>query len=294
MSRFQVIKGIPFSNVHWFKKENIEGTIDYYPKDGDISIASYPKTGTTWLQYIVLQITSEGDYFPPFDDLHVKTFMEMAGPEVIDSLEGVRIYKHHYRYDMVKKNPKSKVLYIYRNPEDTFVSYFHFMENVREEKLNFEEFFEGFLSGNIEYGSYFEHVLSFLNHKDDDNLLLISYEKLHANPREEILRISRFLGEEYYQGLLSDELLLSKILKNTSFEHMKKNRKFNLPHNSIEESSEKHANNINLFRKGIIGDGKSLLSEEQMCRLREKLTEIMKDTEVFKEWIKQQNNFSTA
>ncbi|KAF8787311.1 Sulfotransferase 1C2 like protein [Argiope bruennichi] len=286
MSRFQIIRGVPFPKVAWFTKDNIEGTLDYVPKDDDIIIASYPKTGTFWLQYILIQITSRGESFPSFQDVHAKTFMEMVGPDVIDSLEGVRMYKHHYRYDMVKKNPKSKVLYIYRNPEDIFVSFIHFMENVREEKLNFEECFEGFLSGNIEYGSYFEHVLSFLDHKDDDNLLLISYEKLHASPKEEILRIARFLGEKYYQDLSNDESLLDKIVKNTSFDHMKKNLKLELPHNDPNSSSEKPAHTINYFRKGVVGDGKNSLSSEQVKRLREKVAEVMKDTEILKEWIK--------
>ncbi|KAF8787308.1 Bile salt sulfotransferase like protein [Argiope bruennichi] len=291
MSRFQVIKGIQFPKVPWFQKKNIEGTIEYVPKNGDIIIASYPKTGATWLQYILLQITSKGDYFPPFTDLHKATFMEMVGPDVIERLEGVRIYKHHYRYNMVKKNPNSKVLYIYRNPEDTFVSYFHFMENVREEKLNFDEFFEGFLSGNIEYENYFEHILSYLNHKDDDNLLLISYEKLHSNPRKGILRIAKFLGEEYYQNLYSDESLLNKIVKNTSFDYMKKNLKLELPHNNPEYRSGNSANTVNYFRKGVVGDGKNLLSAEHMKRLREKLADILKDTLIHKEWIKEWNNF---
>ncbi|GBN00842.1 Alcohol sulfotransferase [Araneus ventricosus] len=289
MSRFQVIKGIPFPNVPWFKKENIEGTLEYMPKDDDIIIASYPKTGTTWLQYIVLQIISKGECLPSFNDVldRVAPFMEMTGPEVIDSLKGLRTYKNHYPYNVVKKNPKSKVLYIYRNPEDTFGSIFHFLENALEAKLNLEEFFEGFLTGDIEYGSYFEHVLSYFNHKDDDNLLLVSYEKLHANPKEAILRIAKFLGEKYYLDLSTDESLLNKIVKNTSFDHLKKNIKFELPHNNPEGSSEKSTNSINLFRKGVVGDGKNLLSAEQMMRLRKKLSEVMKGTEVLKEWIKE-------
>ncbi|CAL1272150.1 unnamed protein product [Larinioides sclopetarius] len=288
MARLQEIKGMLFPNVPWFKKENIEGTIDYEPKDGDIIIASYPKTGTTWLQYIVLQITSKGESFPSINDVldRVAPFMEMAGPEAIDKLTGLRMYKHHYRYDMVKKNSKAKVLYIYRNPEDTFVSFFHFLENVREEKLNLEEFFEGFITGNVEYGSYFEHVLSYLNHKDDDNLLLISYERLHANPKEGILRIAKFLGDEYYHELSTDKLLLNKIVKNTSFDHMKKNLKLELPHNNPEKGSEESTNTVNFFRKGVVGDGKNALSIEHVKQIREKVSEVMKDTELLKDWIK--------
>ncbi|CAL1279750.1 unnamed protein product, partial [Larinioides sclopetarius] len=138
--------------------------MDYVPRNGDIIIASYPKTGTNWLQYIVLQITSKGESFPSFNDCvyNKVPFMEMTGPEVIDKINGLRLYKNHYRYDMAKKNPMSKVLYIYRKPEDTLVSWYHFVQSSREEEINFLEFFEGFLDGNVEYGSYFDHVLSYL------------------------------------------------------------------------------------------------------------------------------------
>ncbi|KAF8787306.1 Sulfotransferase family cytosolic 1B member 1 like protein [Argiope bruennichi] len=290
MSRHQIIRGIPFPNVSYFKRENIESTLDYPPKDGDIIIASYPKTGTTWLQYIVLQIISKGESFPTFNDLldKVTPFMEMTGVEAIDNLTGVRIYKHHYRYNMVKKNPKAKVLYTYRNPADTVISFYHFIQGIWEKKIDLDEFFDGFLSGNIEYGRYFEHVMSFLAHKNDDNLMLISYEKLYANPKEGILQIAKFLGDEYYQNLLEDESLLNTILEHTSFDYMKKNLTLELPRqDSSENSASDEKNTVNFFRKGVVGDGKKSLSPDQLRRLREVAKEVMKDSEILQEWFKE-------
>ncbi|GBM26438.1 hypothetical protein AVEN_68377-1 [Araneus ventricosus] len=130
--------GVPFQNVPWFKKENIQNNMDYVPQNDDIIIASYPRTGTNWLRNIVLQITSKGmsfPYFPSFNDCFYRevSFMEMIEPEAIGKMKGLRIYKNHYPYDMVQKNRKSKVLYIYRNPEDTLVSCYHFFQSFRKE-----------------------------------------------------------------------------------------------------------------------------------------------------------------
>ncbi|GBO35250.1 Sulfotransferase family cytosolic 1B member 1 [Araneus ventricosus] len=261
--------------------------MDYLPRDGDVIIASYPKTGTTWLQYIVLQITSKGQLFPSFKDVleKVAPFMGMNGPEVIDNLTGLRVYKHHYRYDMVKKNPKAKVLYIYRNPADTVISLYHFIQGIWEQKIDLDEFFNGFLTGKIEFGRYFEHVLSFLDRKNDDNLLLISYEKLYDDPKDGILRIAKFLGEEYYRNLSEDESLLHKIVECTSFDYMKKNLTLELPHQTPRlPSSEKSKNTINFFRKGVVGDGKHSLSPDQLKVLREVATEVMKGSEVLQDW----------
>ncbi|GFT23522.1 hypothetical protein NPIL_431561 [Nephila pilipes] len=284
ISRIQRIRGFPFPKVDWFIKEHIEETLDYASRNGDIIICSYPKTGTTWLQYIILQIISKGKDFPSLNDALVKVvpFMELTGKGPIEEMQGLRIYKHHYPFDMIKKNKNAKYLYIYRNPEDTLVSYYHFMQNLRHEKIDFDQFFEESLSSEIEYGRYFEHVLSFLAHKNDENLLLISYEKLYTNRKEEYLRIAKFLGEEYYQNLAEDEALMKLIMENTSFDHMKKNLPF--VHPQSKESSEEPVKTVDFFRKGVIGDGKNKMSPDQIKRLKEVENEIMKGTEVLEEW----------
>ncbi|GBL76571.1 Sulfotransferase family cytosolic 1B member 1 [Araneus ventricosus] len=279
---------MPFPKTPWCKRENVEKTMDYLPRNGDIILTSYPKTGSNWLQYIVLQIISKGEYFPSLNDcLYSKVpLMELMGPEAIDNMRGSRIYRTHYRYDVVQKNPKSKVLYIYRKPEDTLISWCHFYQSVQEEQINLDEFFEDFLEGKVQYGNYFDHVLSYLAHKDDDNLLLISYEKLHANRKEEILRMAKFLGEEFYQSLSNNESLLEEIIVHTSFDYMKKNLVFTLPHNKPSEASADESERvINYFRKGTVGDGKKSLSLDQLQRLQKRVVETIKDTEVLKQWL---------
>ncbi|GBN00844.1 hypothetical protein AVEN_51832-1 [Araneus ventricosus] len=68
MSKMQIIRGISFPNVN-ILRENKEGTIDYPPRDRNIIIASYSKTGTTWLKYMVLQIIIQGQSFHSFNEV---------------------------------------------------------------------------------------------------------------------------------------------------------------------------------------------------------------------------------
>ncbi|GIY54957.1 hypothetical protein CEXT_582371 [Caerostris extrusa] len=258
--------------------KHIEETLDYVPGDGDIIIASYPKTGTTWLSYIVLQIISRGKNFPSFSECHLKfvPLMEATGASAVDKMKCPRVYKHHCPYDIVKKNPNSKCLYIYRNPEDTLVSYYHFASNVEDTEIQFDEFFEGFLSGNMAHGHYLRHVLSFLAHRDDSNLLLISYEKLLANTKGEILRMAKFMGEEYLSSLLHDESLLNQIIECSSFDHMKKN---------LPVVNPRSQGNLNFFRKGKIGEGKKSMTLEQLNRLLNLVNKMFEETDLLKEWI---------
>ncbi|GFT89546.1 hypothetical protein NPIL_178411 [Nephila pilipes] len=280
----QIIRGLPFPNAPWFPKKNIEDTLDYVPHDGDIIIASYPKTGTTWLQYIVLQIVSKGELFPSFDDCLFKhaPFLEMAGTSVLEKMEKPRIYKHHCPYNMVQKNDKAKYLYVYRRPDDTVVSYYHFMINLGHDPPDRDEFFEQFLSGDIAYGHYYDHVLSFYSHKDDESLLLVSYENLMQNRKDEILKIAKYLGDEYYQPLFEDESLLEKVLEHTSFDYMKKNLALIHP----DPKNEGGKRNVIFFRKGVIGDGKQSLSPEQIKRLKDLASEKLKGSELLDEWMK--------
>ncbi|PRD29042.1 UNVERIFIED_CONTAM: Sult1b1 [Trichonephila clavipes] len=251
--RVQMIRGFPFPKVSWFTKEHIEETLDYESRDGDVIVCSYPKTGTTWLQYIALQILSKGKEFPSFNDALMKVvpMMEMTGIGPIDEMQGLRIYKHHYPFNMIKKN-----------------------KNAKEEKFDFDPFFEEFLTNDVEYGRYFEHVLTYLAHRNDENLLLISYEKLHANRKEGYLRIAKFLGEEYYQNLVTDESLLNTIIQNTSFDYMKKN--LPLVHPDPKQPSKDTVKTVEFFRKGGVGDGKNKLSPNQIKRIREFANEVMK------------------
>lgn len=284
----KTIRGLPIPNFPWFTKENIEATMDYTPRDGDIIIASYPKTGTTWLQYIVHQIVSKGQKPPSMEDMTCKVipFIDKAGIDAIETLTEPRIYKHHFPYNVTQKNPNAKYLYIYRNPEDALVSYYYFMQNLMEEVLDFDAFFEGFMSGNVGYGRYFEHVLSYLA-LNEDQKLLISYEKLRSNRRDEILRIAKFIGEDYFEDIARDESVLLKILEHTSFDYMKKNLSFIHPKPKADNRILKELNNpktVNFFRKGEVGDGKKILTSDQLKCLNELMKKLMKGTDIIDEW----------
>ncbi|KAF8787316.1 sulfotransferase 1B1-like [Argiope bruennichi] len=281
MAPTQIIRGLPFPKAPWISAKNIEDTQDYVPHDGDIIIASYPKTGTNWLQYIVFQIISNGEFFPNFNECTLKhaPLLEIAGTAVLENLDKPRIYKHHCPYNMVQKNKAAKYIYIYRKPEDTIISYYHFARNLGLETPELDEFFEDFISGNIGYGHYFDHVLSYFDHKDDENVLLVSYEKLLLNRRDEVLRIAKYLGDEYFQILSKNDSVMNKVLEHTSFDYMKKNLSVTQPG---EKGTERK---VDFFRKGTIGDGKQSLKPDQLKRLKDLEKKKLEGIDLLKEWL---------
>jgi hypothetical protein len=53
------------------------------------------------------------------------------------------------------------------------------------------------IKGEIAYGDYFEHILSFWSHRFDDNFSFLIYEEMKINKKDAVLKIAEFLGEEF-------------------------------------------------------------------------------------------------
>ena len=51
-----------------FPEEQFQPSLEYKPADSDIFIATYPKCGTTWMQYIVYLLKNKGTVEPRFLD----------------------------------------------------------------------------------------------------------------------------------------------------------------------------------------------------------------------------------
>ena len=84
-------------------------------------------------------------YFPSMNYLKMNimgfVFSPYPGLDDIERREGVRLIKTHLPVHLLPKDfGKAKaVLYIYRNPKDTVVSYYHFMRTLTYTSVSGEE-----------------------------------------------------------------------------------------------------------------------------------------------------------
>lgn len=108
---------------------------------------------------------------------------------------------------------------MYRDAKDVIISMYHMFCNHSLLKYpgTMEDFFDIFFNDHIIFGPFYAHVNSYRQLNQCDHILLMSYEKMVANPFAAITRIGEFLNYSY-----SDEQL-EQLTEHLSFENMRKN-----------------------------------------------------------------------
>lgn len=249
-----------------FPIEGFTSALNYQAQPSDIFLVTYPKCGTTWTQYILWLMQHKGQPLSPSEKLETYIpHLEEVGKETIQNLPERRVIKTHLPYQLTPYHPSAKYIYVARNPFDCMVSFYHhtrgFIKHYDFANGTFDDFFECFIKGEVDFGDYFDHLLSWYEHKNDDNILFLTYEAMKVNLKSIIIKIANFLEDDYL-NCIKDEEILNKIIVNSSLEKMKKDQQ--------RWSSKRPENMPSFVRKGKIGDWENYFSSEQKQRLTEK------------------------
>lgn len=263
-----------------FSVASFESGLAYQAQAEDTFIVTYPKCGTTWTQHIVWMLHHDGEPLPVDKNINLEVpHLEEVGGDFVASLTAPRFIKTHLTYDLTPYHPQAKYIYVARNPFDCAVSFYYhtkgFIKHYDFAEGAFEDFFECFMAGEVDWGDYFDHLIPWIDHKHNSNLLFLTYESMKSNPKQEIIRIARFLGSSYEKKLENNKIL-ANILKHTSFTNMSQNQS--------RWSSQRPANMTPFIRKGEVGDWRTHFSAEQTQRLTQKLQARTKNTEAANLW----------
>ncbi|XP_032071472.1 amine sulfotransferase-like isoform X1 [Thamnophis elegans] len=203
--------------------ENLESLDSFETRDDDIFIITYPKSGTIWTQNIISLILYEGHR----DETENITLIDRA-PWLEYNIFSVdfpsrpspRVFTSHLPYNLVPEglqNRRAKIIYVLRNPKDVLVSSYHFFQRpvgIQSIK-DFDTFLENFLVGKVFGGSWLDHVKGWYAHKDDFNILFLSYEEMKKDLRSSVLKICNFLGREL------TEKEVDEVVYKATFDNMK-------------------------------------------------------------------------
>lgn len=240
--------------------------LEYRERHTDIFIVTYPKSGTTWMQMIMHQLTSDGEM--NFDHIsRVSPYLEGMphGDIPLETFASPRIIKSHLSYSEIPKTT-ARYIYVIRNGADVLVSYYHHLRHMEGFRLGFDEFFRMYTRGRIS-GSWAKHVSGWLNNKDRLNVLYVHYEDLIANLEGELRKIAGFCD------LHIEESRYPAIVQRCSFSFMKNHEdKFSLLNQIFLDKGW----DMNKFiRKGKTQEWKSYFSHEQLRSLEKEMEEYL-------------------
>jgi hypothetical protein len=200
-------------------KESVNMALAMHPRPDDIFIATFPKSGTTWLQQILYQMASGGRM--DFNEIsNVVPWVERAhflGQDV-EKMPSPRIFKSHLTYESIPKGP-CKYICVLRDGRDVSIAYYDFiMARYGDgENIPFEEFFmDFFLPGDPMHGNWFTHLKGWWKHRHDDNVLIMTYEDM----KDDLARAVDAIAE--FSGFALDSELRRTVIEHSSFEFMKR------------------------------------------------------------------------
>ncbi|XP_037034685.1 sulfotransferase 1C2-like [Bradysia coprophila] len=250
--QYRVVNGLKFAPG--FSFETCLSALNYKPLDDDIFIVTYPKNGTTWTQQIVILLQNNGTL--PDDvakgDMSLRSpFLEYRGTESLKQLTRPYSIKTHIEGNSHPWNPHAKYIIVLRNPKDALVSFYYHQTSSPHygiPDLPFDDFFELFMDGEVECGSYFDWVLSWWQRKDFDNVMITTYESRMKDPAGDVTQIAKFLDIVY------DDDIIKRTVEMSSFGAMRETM------NEWKKS--------NFLRKGIVGDWRTHLNNDQNKRLQ--------------------------
>lgn len=275
------VKGIPL--IKYFA-ECIERLKDLQVWPDDVLISTYPKSGTTWVSEILDMIYQGGDQekcqrgpiYTRVPFLEFKAPGILSGMETLKQIPAPRLIKTHLPLLLLPQallDRKVKIIYMARNAKDVAVSYFNFykMAKVHPDPGAWEDFLEKFMTGQVCYGSWYQHVQEWWELRKRQPVLYLFYEDMKKDPKREIQKITEFVGRPL------PEDIIDRIVQQTSFKKMQENPMTNY----TTAPTEVMDHSISPFmRKGITGDWKNTFTVAQNERFDADYEKKMADSDL--------------
>ena len=221
-----------------------------------IWIASYPKSGNTWVRSIISSLVYSKDgifnfellkkirqypskkhfenFTNKFQDINELKKLWIASQDFINLDKQIKFFKTHHinckigEYSFTNKNNTLGTIYVVRDPRNLVNSFTHHYKIDKKEAKNLitdPQFVTGAAGEKNKENDIFTILGSWKDHyrswsKNNNNLLLLKYEDLILNPHKEINKIIKFL-KNYLQFNFDDDKI-KNIINSTSFDTLKK------------------------------------------------------------------------
>jgi len=220
---------------------------DFAFRDDDIIIATYGKSGTTWVQQIVAQMLYKGD--PELAVAELSPWLDLRVPPKAVKLPQVeaqtqrRIIKTHLPVDALVVSPKAKYVYIGRDGRDVLWSMYNHHANanagwyaalndtpgrvgpaIEPPPADIRQYWRDWMERDGHpFWPFWGSLRSWWEIRDLPNVLFVHFNDLKRDMPGEMRRIAAFLG------IAIDESRWDSIVEYCSFDWMKKNASKSVP-----------------------------------------------------------------
>jgi Sulfotransferase domain len=237
----------------------LRGRVLWQPRPDDVYVATYPRSGTTWMQFLLHLLVRPGVEFQHIHEVcpwfERSLAIGSASPEALARLPSPRIFKTHLPRQWLPR--MGRFVVIVRDPADVAVSYYALYRAYLGFSGSFDEFLARFVEGRVQYGSWWAHVRGWQRHAGDEDVHIVRYEALRADPAQVLARVAAFAG------LPADAASVAAAVAGASLPRMK-----------AQEDRFDHATSLLLERgvqpRSFIGRGQvggGALTPEQRLRL---------------------------
>jgi aryl sulfotransferase len=249
-------------------------------RDDDIVIATYAKSGTTWVQQIVAQLIFAGA--EGLDVASMSPWLDLRVPPkdvklpIVEAQRHRRFLKTHLPVDALVFSDQAKYIYIGRDGRDVVWSLYNHHANANEKWYDALNKTPGLVGPPIErppgdvrqyflewlerdghpFWPFWENIRSWWEIRDLPNVHLTHFAALKQDMPGEIRRIAAFLDVPV------DPASWDAILEHCSFEYMKKHAAMSAPLGGVfwDGGAETFIN------KGTNGRWRDVLTPEDVAR----------------------------
>ncbi len=251
---------------------------DFKFRCDDVVVATYAKSGTTWMQQIVAQLIFGGPDVLHVHELSPWVDLRIIPQEVIDGLESQvhrRVIKTHLPVEALVFSPKAKYIYIGRDGRDAAWSLFNHHANATDgyfEAFNetpgrvgprlergsadVRDFYAGWFGGDgFPYWPFWGNIRSWWEIRDLPNVKLMHFNDMKADLAGSIREIADFLE------LQPDAARFPDIVEHCTFDWMKSHAELAAPLGGIMWNGGAGT----FINKGTNGRWRDVLSAEEMA-----------------------------
>jgi Sulfotransferase domain len=215
-------------------------------KMSDAFVGSYPRSGSTWLRFMLLEILAgQASGFSNTNEMIPDVGKHPSAAPVLPA--GGRLIKTHEPFRPEYK----KAIYLARDPRDVALSEFAYQKALGLAGSDFDTYLEQFLQGQVNpFGSWSNHAISWMDAADSgrSDVLLVCFEELKRNSEQELTRIVEFLDVPV------DAAKIRAAVANNSMDRMRQKEKADPQRASAKGK---------FIRSGSAGGWRGVFTEEQ-------------------------------